>query len=676
MNFYEKNKKKNEDYEERLELVCERLTGIVANPEIQSPFDGYFAEVAAFVLELKALADEIAKDVNYAKGENGKRLNRELYYARLQGDCYDNSFLNPTYAVQVLGEELGAALSAVYELVRSEIWHVYANDISGLCMKAELLVELYVMLLDEDSTPAQVKEVISSFKHDSVEFDIERRYGQLFDVTEDFDTELLLNSDFSDSNFLYQYGQPIGENEIKSFEYLMTFPQEELQAMADTYTEGFRIGFITCGKDITLKDFCTLNYPIGFEPMMRLAAENFRKMGIRSVAQPFSTEVNKQYKYDHEKDMALWLDKSYVERNKEFTQSVLESFKAVCPKYAGPAVVECFGETPFEPESRAANLKYDKKQQELYVQMQGERMQLLNEYIHGDERSFTIISYPIPEIGEKYQEIFAETVKLNTLDYVTYQTIQQKIIDILDTADYVHILGSGDNRTDLKVKIYPLANPEKETAFENCVADVNIPVGEVFTSPVLKGTNGKLHVTQVYLEGRNYLNLEIDFKDGMISDYTCTNFDSVEESRRFVQDNVLFNHETLPLGEFAIGTNTTAYRMGIDYDIQAKLPILIAEKTGPHFAVGDTCYSYDEDNETFNPDGKAIVARENSVSALRKENPAKAYFNCHTDITIPYNELKSIIAVAKDGTQTPVILDGRFVVPGTEELNVPLEGLF
>ena len=61
----------------------------------------------------------------------------------------------------------------------------------------------------------------------------------------------------------------------------------------------------------------------------------------------------------------------------------------------------------------------------------------------------------------------------------------------------------------------------------------------------------------------------------------------------------------------------------------------IAEKTGPHFAVGDTCYSHEEDNISYNPDGKAIVARENEVSALRKTDMEKAYFGCHTDITIP-----------------------------------------
>ena len=49
------------------------------------------------------------------------------------------------------------------------------------------------------------------------------------------------------------------------------------------------------------------------------------------------------------------------------------------------------------------------------------------------------------------------------------------------------IKGRGKNKTDLKICLQELSNPEKETLFENCVADVNIPVGEVFTSPKLAG---------------------------------------------------------------------------------------------------------------------------------------------------------------------------------------------
>ena len=129
------------------------------------------------------------------------------------------------------------------------------------------------------------------------------------------------------------------------------------------------------------------------------------------------------------------------------------------------------------------------------------------------------------------------------------------------------------------------------------------------------------------------------FTDGKITEYSCTNFDSEEENKKYIRENILYHHPTLPMGEFAIGTNTTAYRVAREYGIEAKLPILIAEKTGPHFAVGDTCYSWAEDTKVYNPDGKEIIARDNEVSILRKEDVSKAYLGCHTDITIPYDEL-------------------------------------
>jgi len=100
---------------------------------------------------------------------------------------------------------------------------------------------------------------------------------------------------------------------------------------------------------------------------------------------------------------------------------------------------------------------------------------------------------------------------------------------------------------------------------------------------------------------------------------------------------------------------------------------LIIEKMGPHFAIGDTCYSHAEERAVYNPDGKEIIARENSCSLLRHEDYTKAYFNCHTDITIPYHELDSIRVIHADGTKVPLIEGGRFVLPGTEGLNRALE---
>ena len=63
---------------------------------------------------------------------------------------------------------------------------------------------------------------------------------------------------------------------------------------------------------------------------------------------------------------------------------------------------------------------------------------------------------------------------------------------------------------------------------------------------------------------------------------------------------------------------------------------------------------------------KEIVAKYNECS---KEGE---YFQCHTDITIPYEELDSICAITLGGDEILLIKDGKFVLSGTETLNEPL----
>ena len=544
----------------------------------------------------------------------------------------------------------------------------------NVTITAELFVEIYNYFEDKEGIDkTAIEQAIYWYFHDYSEIFIGDSVRELVDSEEDFLYQIVMNSDLNDLRYLYQYGQHIGKNETGIAAFLNGMSDEEIQAMADTYTEGYRIGFAATGKDLSKKTTAQVRYPIGFERMVRAAVKNLEKLNLKVTMRACSSAANKQYDYDHKEDKALYYDKAYVERRLEVMKTSFEEMKKLANGQAGPAVIEVFGEIPFSPETQKEVLKLDEKQQQLSVYDMSMSGQITNQYIIGEERSFTIIAYPVPEIGERFKEIFAETVKINTLDYTLYQNMQQKIIDVLDQAEKVHITGKNGNKTDLYVSIWPLKDATKESAFENCVADVNIPVGEVFTSPVLKGTTGKLFVSQVYLNELKYLNLEIDFEDGVIKDYTCTNFEKEEECRKYIKENVLMNHETLPMGEFAIGTNTTAYRMARDFDIADKLPILIAEKTGPHFAVGDTCYSHEEDMVTYNPDGKQIVARENDFSKLRSEDMSKAYFNCHTDITIPYDELDKITVIRKDGTTEDIISDGRFVLAGIEELNKPLD---
>ncbi len=680
--------------QERYELAVERIREIVGEHSVNSAFTAYFNKVAEFLLQMDETYSFLQSGgLDTATLEELARRNHDLY-ADVLPENYDLSYTNPAYAAEQLGEEYGQLLSFLYTELRSIIGFVYENRKEEVVIRLELFTEIYGAFVYEWQEnrllPAEesLRKTIYWFVSDYADVAAENRVREMV-VPGGFAYDIIMKSDLTDPRYLYRYGEYVGESERTMMEFMAQLPEETVYTMADTYTEGYRIGFEVTGKDLSKKKSASLHYQLGFERMMKRAIENLEKLGLGAVIarNPYSVLYNKslnrsgfyggnpnrQYDFDHKDDKALFWDKTLLNRRLEVMHTAFEQYKQECLGYAGPAVVETFGEKNFEPENKPQALRMSKEQNALMVEHRSQMGRLQRQYILEEERSFTIIAFPVPEIGPIFPELFQEIIRINTLDYQLYRRIQQTLIDTLDKADYCEIKGMGENRTDLKVNLWKLQNPEKETIFENCVADVNIPVGEVFTSPVLEGTEGLLHVSRVFLNDLEYKNLTLTFEDGMVKDYTCDNFSSEEESREFVLENVLFRHATLPMGEFAIGTNTTAYVAARKFGVEDKLPILIAEKMGPHFAVGDTCYSHEEDLITYNPDGKAIVARENSISRKREKDPGKAYFNCHTDITIPYDELGELNAVCKDGTVIAIIREGRFVLPGTEELNRPLE---
>ena len=680
-----------EEIRERYELAMERIRAMKQEKTVSAPFYAYFQKLADFILEMDAYRASVEKgEPERLSLAELQEQNRRLY-SDVAGGSYRESYANPTGAVEKLGEGYGQLLSFVYTELRGMIIWAVEGRLTDMTVTAELFIELYNAFEEDTPSVENLKEILYWHMSDYCDVFIPDRIREQLDPSLDFAAKLIRGADLSDPRYLDRFGEYITENELGVSRFLAGLSQSEIDAMASTFTEGYRMGFVAAGIDLSKKKTVNIRYALGFERVVKAAIGQFEAMGLESIiyrearhsinrrpqGSPgyVSSKPSKQYEFDHREDMALYLDKKLNERRLSVLHSAYEEFKDLAAVHAGPAVMEIFGEHPFMPESCPAALHLDAKQQEIMVTYNSEAGQLVNRYIPGDQRSFTIIAWPIPEIGDNYEEIFREIVKINNLDYHLYQGIQQKLIDALDQGEYVYVKGAGANRTEMYVQLWQPENPAKEAIFENCVADVNIPVGEVFTSPKLTGTHGTLHVSQVYLNELKYMDLEIRFEDGKITSYSCKNFDDEAENQKLLKANVLFNHETLPLGEFAIGTNTTAYMVAKRYDIGAKLPILIAEKMGPHFAVGDTCYSWSEDNPVYNPDGKEIIARDNECSLLRKTDVSKAYFNCHTDITIPYDELDCIRVVRPDGSRIPLIEKGRFVLPGTEELNKPFDGM-
>lgn len=690
MHIQKSVQEENKSVLERYHLGMERIQNIVTEQTVPQMFQDYFVTVSKFILQIDQVRKQLEEGTwDLLELEEMQRINSSLYSDVLK-EHYEKSYANPKYAAEILGEKYGKILSFLYTEIRGEIPYVFEHRLLYLSICNELFIEIYNCFEEEEhSEDKRLKDIIYWFASDYCDVFLADRIEEQINPEYSFAANIIQEMDLDNEKYLYRYGEYVTDNEMITAGHLSELPQTTIQKMADVYTEGYRMGFVNGGKDLKRKSVVNIRYNLGFERVIKCAIQNFKQMGLKPTIYRAATSVitkrqqykvgyygaiaNKQYEYDHRADQGLFLDKKYIERKLDVTKNVYESQKELAAGFAGPAVMEVFGQVPFAPVQKIEAVCLDEKQEKLSLLYDGKLGQLTNQYIKGEERSFTIIAYPIPEIGKDYKKIFDEVIKINTLDAKIYEKVQQSIIDILDQGQYVQILGSRNNKTNLIVQLHSLKNPAKETIFENCVADVNIPVGEVFTSPVLEGTNGTLYVSKVYLNELQYKNLELEFQDGKIISYTCNNFEHEAENKKYIHENILHNHKTLPLGEFAIGTNTTAYMVARKYEIEDKMPILIAEKMGPHFAIGDTCYSWSEDNKVFNPNGKEIVAKDNSISLLRKEDINNAYFHCHTDITIPYEELGEISVVKATGERILIIKDGRFVLAGTEVLNEPFE---
>lgn len=742
----------NDAVRERYELSMDRIRSMDTE-EMQLPYGSYFKKVGAFISQIGRLVERrTGPDGGENHGKTGRGEDRNTgrdadrntgssmslealqaenhaLYRDILPDHYGESYGNPDYAVEALGDGYGQLLSFLYTEIRGEIVYAFEMRLENITILNELFLEVYNLFSqawqEGEKAPQEqlIKDSLYWFVSDYADLTVDWRVREGVDPALSFGKDIVMDADLGDLRYLYAYGEYVSETELKLAEFMNSLPQSTIDRMADTYTEGFRKGFEVMGRDLKKKRTVVVEYQLGFERMIRKAVENFREMGLEPIFYRaavesvnrrssgrrgyYGTSPNKQYDYDHRYDSALYMGNAFKERKLAVLRAAYEEYRKEAGWCAGPALVETFGEEGFTPVNKKTALSLNAHQETLTVAYANESRQIVNQYMPGDETSFTIIAFPKPEIGPDFEEIFKETIRINTLDYETYQSIQQRIIKALDEAEHVLITGREGNRTSMKVCLHALSDREKETNFENCVSDVNIPLGEVFTSPVLTGTEGLLHVKNVYVEDYQFKDLTMVFKDGKVVDYSCGNFedshkvreetgagrdgtgaqaadgagdiagditgDARSQGRALVKQVIMRNHDWLPLGEFAIGTNTVAYAMAKKFSIGDKLPILIAEKMGPHFAVGDTCYSFAEDSPMYNPDGREVIARDNEISLLRKSDMSKAYFSCHTDITIPYSELGDIRAVRADGSMIDIISQGRFVLKGTEKLNEALE---
>ena len=356
--------------EERYNLAIDRMKAIIEEKTVAEPYREYFQHVARFILKLDELKQNVesGKQKEMSEEELQEEM-KDLYADELEAN-YEKSYANPAYAVLVLGGELGSFLSAVYTEIRGGISYVQEQRMEYVVIGAELLIEIYNKFEEEKQPqPESLKEIFYWYASDYCDvFAADRIKDQIDPERGCFIVNMIMNEDLSDLRYLYRMGEYVGVNERETAAYLNSLPQEKIDKMADTFSEGYRIGFVNTGKDLSKKSVVNIYYAMGFERIVKKAIENFAKMGLKpsifrtshsvitrgrnSQIGFFNISGNKQYVYDHRDDIGLVMDKQYVERKLEVMRTTYEQNKEIAAGYAGPAVIDIFGEKTFVPQAK------------------------------------------------------------------------------------------------------------------------------------------------------------------------------------------------------------------------------------------------------------------------------------------------------------------------------------
>jgi aminopeptidase len=234
------------------------------------------------------------------------------------------------------------------------------------------------------------------------------------------------------------------------------------------------------------------------------------------------------------------------------------------------AVIQVFAETNTKRLSNIPpnKLKKNAASQREIIEIRAKRLLKLG--------SLAIIPYPTEALAQEaemslfeYQDFVAKACFLHKRDPVKewkeLSKMQENVVKRLNKAKNMRFVGED---TDLRLSV-------EGRKWLNCDGHVNMPDGEVFTTPIENSAEGQIRFTYPGIEmGREVENMTLTFKDGEVVKARA------EKGENFLKEIIKTDEGSKRIGEIAVGTNT-----GID---RFTKNMLFDEKMGHcmHLALG------------------------------------------------------------------------------------------
>ena len=284
----------NELLDERYELVTGRIRDIRREDAFGEPLLSFFSSCAKWIDTLSSILDRALSGGIADVSTKELAAENHMLYEDILPDNYGRSFANPDHITKLFTDahvpEAGSHakyLSFIYTELRGLIGYAYEGRKEILTIYAEMFSEVYTCYrfaaMDQSYPDAEdIRSIIYWFEYDNCDIIMPLIVSDRIDPSNDFLRKLVF-SDTSSDRFLYLSGEYVTDNEIKTAHFLESLSDDEIQKMADTFTEGYRIGFVKAGKPLDKKKTVNIRYSLGFERVVRAAVANFEKMGLESV---------------------------------------------------------------------------------------------------------------------------------------------------------------------------------------------------------------------------------------------------------------------------------------------------------------------------------------------------------------------------------------------------------
>ncbi|MBQ8632986.1 MAG: leucyl aminopeptidase, partial [Lachnospiraceae bacterium] len=266
---------------ERYELCVERIKDITKVQEVPEKYRDYFKSEAEFITAVMDMAKMVVAGTYVKQSLKELEAWNDKLYAKILPENYTTSYANPAYAVKKFGVREGRILSALSAKYMELVTNAAKQKLYFLTIVMELFLEVYGRYTEYDEfaakdAKASYKSFLMDYRRDYLEDGIQSQYDPEKSPYRD-----IVLSDASDERNLYRYGAYITDIERKTAAFLNKLSREEVEAMADTYVDGYIRGFETMGVVRKENGVALMLCPIGFERMAAAAVRKFEKQGVR-----------------------------------------------------------------------------------------------------------------------------------------------------------------------------------------------------------------------------------------------------------------------------------------------------------------------------------------------------------------------------------------------------------